>query len=63
MVIGAQTSTNQPTGYVPEFAPKFDWIVDIVNQCRDAGVPYYIKPNAGLELPGMDLPKSLPRER
>jgi protein gp37 len=62
VVIGAQTSTNQPDGFVPAFAPEFDWIVDVVNQCRDAGVPYYLKENLGLTQPGMKLPKSQPRK-
>jgi protein gp37 len=60
VVIGSQTSTNQPGGYVPEFAPRFDWVIDVVNQCRDAGVPYYLKANLGLERPGMELPKGIP---
>lgn len=61
VVIGSQTSTNQPDGFVPAFAPHFDWVVDVVNQCREAGVPYYLKANLGMEQPGMKLPKSLPR--
>lgn len=61
VVIGAQTATVQPEGPVPAFAPKFDWVVDVVNQCRAFNVPYYIKANLGLQQPGMDLPKSLPR--
>ena len=61
VVIGSQTSTNQPDGPVPAFAPEFDWIVDVVNQCRAAGVPYYLKANLGMESPGMKLPKSNPR--
>jgi len=62
MVIGSQTSTTQPGGvHVPEIAPEFDWIVDVVNQCRDAGVPYYLKANLGMVRPGMKLPKPLPR--
>lgn len=61
VVIGSQTSTNQPDGFVPAFAPKFDWIVDVVNQCRLFNVPYYLKANLGLAQPGMELPKSLPR--
>jgi protein gp37 len=60
VVIGAQTSTNQPDGFVPEFAPEFDWVVDVVNQCRTWGVPYYLKENLGLSRPGMNLPKGLP---
>lgn len=61
MVIGSQTSTNQPDGYVAEFAPEFDWVVDVVNQCRDQGVPYYLKANLGMDRPGMKLPKPGPR--
>lgn len=60
VVIGSQTSTNQPDGNVPEFAPEFDWIVDVVNQCREFGVPYYLKANLGMERPGMNLPKGVP---
>lgn len=60
VVIGAQTSTNQPDGFVAEFAPEFDWVVDVVNQCRTWGVPYYLKENLGLSRPGMRLPKGLP---
>ncbi len=60
MVIGSQTGTTQPDGRVEEFAPEFDWIVDVVNQCRDAGIPYYLKANLGMERPGMSLPKMDP---
>ena len=60
VVIGAQTSTTQPEGYVPEFSPEFDWVVDVVNQCREAGVPYYLKANLGKDRPGMNLPKGRP---
>jgi protein gp37 len=63
MVIGGQTSTNQPEGFVPEFAPDFDWVFDVVDQCRSAGVPYYIKANLGLARPGMKLPNPQPRGR
>jgi protein gp37 len=60
VVIGSQTSTNQPDGYVAEFSPEFDWIVDVVNQCREASVPYYLKANLGMVRPGMNLPKGKP---
>lgn len=63
VVIGAQTSTNQPEGFVPAFSPEFDWIVDVVNQCRDAGVPYYLKANLVREAPGMNLPQGKPRKK
>jgi protein gp37 len=61
VVIGSQTSTNQPEGYVPEFAPEFDWVIDVVNECREFGVPYYLKANLGMDRPGMKLPKMEPR--
>ena len=60
MVIGSQTSTTQPEGYVPAFAPKFEWVADVVQQCRDQGVPYYLKPNLVTE-PGMQMPQMEPR--
>lgn len=62
MVIGSQTSTTQPEGYVPAFAPKFEWVADVVKQCRDQGVPYYLKPNLVTE-PGMQMPQMEPRSR
>lgn len=63
VVIGAQTATTQPEGFVDGIAPEFDWVVDVVMQCRDAGVPYYLKANLGRQAPGMLLPKSPPRIR
>lgn len=63
VVIGSQTSTTQPDGFVPAFAPNFDWVVDVVNQCREFDVPYYLKDNLGMVNPGMKLPKSPPRRR
>jgi protein gp37 len=62
MVIGSQTSTTQPEGYVPEFAPKFEWVADVVQQCREQGIPYYLKPNLVTE-PGMQMPQMEPRRR
>jgi protein gp37 len=63
MVIGAQTSTTQPdAGYVPAFAPKFEWVADVVTQCRAAGVPYYLKPNL-LTAPGMEMTQMQPRRK
>jgi len=55
VVIGAQTAANGQ----PSLAPEFDWIVDVVNQCRDAGVPYYLKSNLE-KAPGMQLPRAFP---
>jgi len=62
MVIGSQTSTTQPEGYVPAFAPKFEWVADVVQQCREQGIPYYLKPNLVTE-PGMRMPQMEPRRR
>jgi len=61
VVIGSQTSTNQPDGFQPAIPAKFDHVVDVVNQCRDAGVPYYLKANLGSDAPGMVLPKMPPK--
>jgi protein gp37 len=60
VVIGAQTSTNQPDGFVPSFSPHYDWVHDIVEQCREFCVPYYLKENL-LSNPGMTLPKQSPK--
>jgi protein gp37 len=62
MVIGAQTGTHQPDGFVPAFQPKFEWVADVVAQCRAAGIPYYLKPNLASE-PGMELTQMEPRRR
>lgn len=60
VVIGAQTSTNQPDGFVPAFSPDFEWIYDVVEQCKSFCVPYYLKENL-LTQPGMKLTKGSPR--
>jgi protein gp37 len=60
VVIGAQTSTRQPDGFVPAFSPKFEWVADVVTQCIEQGVPYYLKPNL-LTAPGMDMAQMEPR--
>lgn len=64
VVIGAQTATQQPTGAVAEFAPPFEWVVRIIDQAREAGVPVHCKPNllgrVGPQLPGMHLPDEYP---
>ena len=61
LVIGAQTSTNQPdVGYVPAFSPKFEWVADVVRQCQEQGVPYYLKPNLATD-PGVEWPRMEPR--
>lgn len=60
VVVGAQTATTQPEGKVPAFSPSFDWVFDVVDQCRKAEVPYYLKANMSAD-PGMELPRMEPR--
>jgi protein gp37 len=62
VVIGSQTGTNQPDGWVAPFAPNFEWVADVVAQCRAANVPYYLKPNLAAE-PGMKLTQMEPRRK
>lgn len=63
VVIGSQTSTNQPDGFEKSIPAKFDHVMDVVLQCREAGVPYYLKENLGTDQPGMELPKQPPRRK
>ena len=56
VVIGSQSATEQPQsisedGYVPEFAPPFEWVARIVAQAREAKVPVYLKPNLTRQQP------------
>lgn len=60
VVIGAQTSTNQPDGFVAAFSPDFEWVYDVVEQCKSFCVPYYLKENL-LTQPGMKLTKGRPK--
>lgn len=65
VVIGSQSSTEQPDGRVPEFAPPLEWVARIVAQARECGCGVYCKPNLmGKTDPqnaGMVLPQELPR--
>lgn len=67
IVIGAQSETNQPDGFVPAFAPQHDWVMDLIMQARAWEVPVYLKPNLLGEptgsKPGMVLPQQQPRRR
>jgi ParB/RepB/Spo0J family partition protein len=46
VVIGAQSSTNQPDGvHVPAFMPELDWVTDLLKQAADAGCEVFIKDN------------------
>jgi protein gp37 len=65
VVIGSQSATKQPAGYVKEFAPPFEWVADIVTQARKAGCRIYMKPNLlgdnpNPQSPGMKLIQEVP---
>lgn len=60
VVIGAQTATTQPDGFLPAFAPEFDWVVDIYQKAREAGCKVHFKPNIMDGKPGMRFPDEYP---
>jgi protein gp37/lambda repressor-like predicted transcriptional regulator len=60
VVIGAQTATTQPSGFLPAFAPEFDWVVDIYQKAREAGCKVHFKPNIMDGKPGMRFPDEYP---
>lgn len=60
VVIGAQTATTQPSGFLPAFAPEFDWVVDIYLKAREAGCKVHFKPNIMNGKPGMRFPDEYP---
>jgi protein gp37 len=64
VVIGSQSSTEQPDGRVPEFAPPFEWVAKLTEQAHAAGCKVYQKPNLlGVTDPqhaGMTLIQELP---
>jgi protein gp37 len=65
VVIGACTASSG----APEFAPPFDWVVDLYQQARDAGCRVYLKHNlvgptadgGRRPLPGMEPVREWPR--
>ena len=63
VVIGAQTATTQPDGFLPAFAPEFDWVVDIYRKAREAGCKVHFKPNIMDGKPGMRFPDEYPTGR
>lgn len=69
LVVGAQSGTRQPdgVGVVEPFAPRFEWVADLVGQARGAGVPVYLKANlmppGNWDKAGMVLPQEMPRRR
>lgn len=61
IVIGGASSSSRS----PEWKPPFDWIVYLLDQAREAGVPVYMKPNLlghrVLEMPnGLPVPQDYP---
>jgi protein gp37 len=67
IVIGAQSATKQPDGYVKEKAPEFGWVSQLVDQAHECGCAVYCKPNLlGIpkpQSPGMVLPQEAPTPR
>jgi protein gp37 len=67
VVIGSQSGTNQPTGWVPPIAPPFEWVARLVDQAHEAGCKVYLKPNllgdCNDTRPGMTLPQEMPTMR
>lgn len=56
VVIGACTRSSG----APEFAPPFDWVVDLYEQARTAGCKVYLKTNLESD-PGMTMVREWPR--
>ena len=62
VVIGAQTSTRQPDGTSPAFAPPAEWVVRITAQALEAGCKVHWKPNLRSQ-PGMQWLDQYPSPR
>jgi protein gp37/ParB-like chromosome segregation protein Spo0J len=64
IVIGAQSATEQPDGFVKEQRPKLEWVARLLDQARECGCRVYCKPNLmgipNSQSPGMDMPKEEP---
>lgn len=67
VVIGSQSGTNQPDGWVEPVAPPFEWVARLVDQAHEAGCKVYLKPNLigvpNSTRPGMMLPQEVPVPR
>ena len=66
IVIGAQSGTRQPDGTkIDGFAPKLEWVMDLVIQARKAGCSVYMKQNlmgkVSGQYPGMGLIQEDPK--
>ena len=62
VVIGAQSATRQPHGFVAEFQPPLEWVTRLIDQAHEAGCKVWLKPNLRLP-PGMQLIQEEPRLR
>jgi len=45
IVIGGQSATNQPDGYVPSFNPPMRWWLDLIEAATARKIPVYLKTN------------------
>jgi protein gp37 len=61
VIIGAQTGTMQPQGYVPRFTPPLEWVTRLTEQAHKAGCKVWHKPNLP-KFPGFvqEFPATLP---
>lgn len=56
IVIGGSSRSTQ----TPEFIPPVAWVIDLVNQARDAGLKVYMKTNLGIQNRILELPFDAP---
>ena len=49
-----------PSSGTPKWEPPFEWIDDLVAQCREAGTKIYMKSNLGIANRILELPLDLP---
>jgi len=63
VVIGGASSaegTRDQDGNMQEWKPPFEWVYDLVTQCRSAGTKIYMKSNLGIANRILELPLGLP---
>jgi len=63
VVIGGASSaegTKNENGENQKWEPPFEWIYDMVTQCREAGTKIYMKSNLGIANRILELPFDLP---
>jgi len=56
IVIGGSTRSTE----TPEFIPPVEWVIDLVNQARAAGLKIYMKTNLGISNRIVELPFDAP---